>query len=71
MVPVEVKSGTNAHLKSLQLFERESECKVAVRFWSKPYSENVIALDNGVTYKLLNLPYYYAGNMERALQNAV
>lgn len=71
LVPVEVKSGTNAHLKSLQLFERESECKLAVRFWSKPYSENVIALDNGVTYKLLNLPYYYAGNMERALQNAV
>lgn len=67
LVPVEVKSGANAHLKSLQLFMRESECDTAVRFWAKPCSVDTVKTDNSRVYKLLNMPYYYAGNMERVL----
>ena len=36
LVPIEVKSGANAHLKSLQEFMLDSPCRFAIRFWNKP-----------------------------------
>ena len=70
LLPIEVKSGTNAHLKSLQSFMRNSLCKRAVRFWSKPYSVDAVKLDTGASYELHNVPYYYAGFLEEILKKA-
>jgi len=65
LLPIEVKSETNARLKSLQSFMRNSSCKRAVRFWSKPYSVDAVKLDTGASYELHNVPYYYAGFWRR------
>lgn len=66
LIPIEVKAGSNAHLKSLQTFMGASACNVAVRFWNKPLRKDIIALENK-EFTLLSLPYYYAGQLEKAL----
>ena len=68
IMPVEVKSGHNAHLKSLQLFMQQSPCSSAVRFWGQPKSEDKVELPSGKTFTLNNLPYYYAGMVEKIMQ---
>lgn len=67
LIPVEVKAGANAHLRSLQAFMKESPCSFAVRFWNKPKRQDTVLLDNGKEYTLYSLPYYYAGQLERIL----
>ena len=66
-VPIEVKSGHNAHLKSLNLFMMESQCQYAIRFWGQPATTDTINLPNGKQFKLLNLPYYYAGQVDKIM----
>ena len=68
IMPVEVKSGHNAHLKSLQLFMQQSPCTSAVRFWAQPKSKDKVELPSGKTFTLNNLPYYYAGMIEKVMQ---
>ena len=67
LIPIEVKSGSNAHLKSLQLFMQESSCTFAIRFWGKPFSIDEVNLASGKRYRLFNVPYYYAGHIEQLL----
>ena len=67
IMPVEVKSGHNAHLKSLQLFMQQSPCTSAVRFWGQPKSEDKVELPSGKIFTLNNLPYYYAGMIEKVM----
>ena len=67
IVPIEVKSGDNSKLKSLHLFMEESPNDVAVRFWNNPESKDTITLPSGKQYTLYNLPFYYAGSLETAL----
>lgn len=69
LIPIEVKSGANAHLKSLQAFMNASSCKFAVRFWSRPHSSDTIQREDGSTWQLHNLPYYYAGFLEKILES--
>ena len=69
IMPVEVKSGHNAHLKSLQLFMQQSPCTSAVLFWGKPKSVDKVELPSGKSFILHNLPYYYAGEMEEIIKN--
>ena len=73
LVPIEVKSGSNAHLRSLQTFMLESPCSFAIRFWhqslriddcfveEKDKEGTVVRVKS---YKLYSLPYYYAGYLE-------
>ena len=69
VIPVEVKSGHNAKLKSLHLFMEEAPHNVAVRVWSKPYSIDEITTQTGKKFNLINLPFYYVGRLEEILQN--
>lgn len=68
LLPIEVKSGLNTHLKSLQLFMSQSPCSVAARFWSNPYSVDEITIGNK-SFKLHNMPYYYSGYLEEFMAN--
>jgi len=68
VIPIEVKSGDNSKLKSLHLFMEESPNNIAVRFWNNPPSKDVITLPSGKQDTLYNLPFYYAGNIDRVLQ---
>lgn len=69
LYPVEVKSGTNAHLRSLQVFMDNSDADIAIRVWSNPYSVDEVHTPNGKTFSLVNLPFYLIGNIYAVLQN--
>lgn len=68
LYPIEVKSGTNAHLRSLQVFMDSSDVDVAIRIWSNPYSVDDVRTPNGKVFKLVNLPFYMIGNLYAVLQ---
>ena len=67
LIPIEVKVGSNAHLKSLQSFMRASTSTTAVRFWNKPLRKDTVALEDK-EFVLLSMPYYYAGQLDTALR---
>lgn len=68
LYPIEVKSGANAHLRSLQVFMDNSEVEAAIRIWSGPYSVDKVKTPNGKVFNLINLPFYLIGNLNRILE---
>ncbi len=67
LYPIEVKSGANAHLRSIQVFMDSSDNNVAIRVWSKPYSVDKVTTPNGKTFTLVNLPFYLIGRIKQLL----
>lgn len=61
IIPIEVKSGANAHLRSIQSFMDLSSGNTAVRVWNGKYSVDTIRTPKGKQFKLLNIPFYYVG----------
>jgi len=68
VIPIEVKSGHNAKLKSLHLFMDEAPHDIAVRVWSRPLSIDQVITQKGKKFKLINLPYYYISILEKLLE---
>ena len=71
LYPIEVKSGTNAHLRSLQVFMDSSAVNIAIRIWSKPYSIDKVKTIHGKEFTLINLPFYLIGNLRSVLDAVV
>ena len=70
IVPIAVKAGTNAHLRSLHSFVNCGGCAVAVRVWSGPFGVQEVetpAPDRN-PFRLINLPFYYVGQLDRVLE---
>lgn len=67
IIPIEVKSGHNSKLKSLHQFMEKSPGDLAVRFWGNPFSIDEITTPKGKQFRLLNVPYYYAGALNAIL----
>jgi uncharacterized protein len=67
IIPIEVKSGHNAKLKSLHIFMENTNHSIAVRIWSKPFTIDKIRTANGKEFTLYNFPFYYVGVMEKLL----
>ena len=67
VIPIEVKSGHNAKLKSLHMFMDEVPHDIAVRIWVQPYSVDELSTHSGKKFKLINLPFYYIGVLEKIL----
>jgi predicted AAA+ superfamily ATPase len=67
IVPIEVKSGHNAKLKSLQIFMENSPADIAVRVCSKVFSVDEITLPSGKKYKLYNVPFYYVEQLKNRI----
>lgn len=67
LYPIEVKSGTNAHLRSLQVFMDSSDVNIAIRIWSKTYSIDKVKTIHGKEFSLINLPFYLIGNLRSVL----
>lgn len=70
-IPIEVKSGHNARLRSLHQFMDATNHGLAIRFWSKPYSVDDVTTPNGKHFRLVNVPFYYAGQVEPILGKEV
>ena len=66
-IPVEVKSGHNAKLKSLHQYMDMAPHDVAIRVWSKPFSIDEVKTSNGKEFRLINLPFYYIGQLDKVL----
>lgn len=71
LIPVEVKSGHNSKLKSLHLFMDECPHNWAVRVWSQPFSIDKVKTQAGKEFNLINLPFYYVGVLEKALDKVM
>ncbi len=69
IIPIEVKSGNNARLKSLQQFMSLSDTDLAIRVWSKPFEINEIVNPiNSKIFRLVNLPFYMVGMINDILR---
>lgn len=71
IVPIEMKSGTNSHLRSIHSFVNLSEGDVtAVRVWSGELSvqQATTPAPHSKPYTLINVPFYYVGQIDRLLQ---
>ena len=72
IVPIEVKSGSNAHLRSVHTFVNNSELPItAIRVWSGRFSiqELTTPIPGNKHFRLINLPFYYVGQIDRVLEN--
>ena len=73
IIPIEVKAGTNSHLRSLHSYVNAASHHVtAVRFWSGELSIQDVttpAPDNR-PYRLINIPFYYIGQLQDILKQA-
>ena len=70
IIPIEVKAGTNSHLRSLHTFVNNSDGHVvAVRIWSGPLSIQDIETPapDKKPFRLINLPFYYVGQLDKVL----
>lgn len=72
IIPIEVKAGTNSHLRSLHSFVNNATHHVtAIRFWSGELlvqDANTPAPENK-PYRLINIPFYYIGQLQTILRN--
>ena len=59
VIPIEVKSGHNARMKSLHLFMEGTNHNIAVRVWSNPFSIDKVTTSGGKEFLLYNVPFYY------------
>lgn len=70
IIPIEIKAGTNAHLRSLHAFANSAERHVvAIRVWNGPFSIQDIATPSPESkpFRLINLPFYYVGQIDRVI----
>ena len=64
LVPVEVKSGKEGKLRSLHQYMEEAPHTLAVRLYAGGLSISSAKTPSGKIYRLLNLPYFLASQVE-------
>jgi predicted AAA+ superfamily ATPase len=69
LIPIEVKSGHNARLKSLHQFMDETPHDIAVRIWTGKYSIDEVKTQSHKTFRLINLPFYMISALPEILGN--
>lgn len=68
LLPIEVKSGTNAHLRSLHSYMAEAPHDIAIRIWSNPLSvDDVREPSSGKMFRLINVPFYYVCMLDKVI----
>lgn len=68
IIPIEVKSGTNAHLRSLHSFMSQPDAPtLAIRIWPGNFSVDNLVSPTGHAFRLINLPFYYVGVLDKVL----
>lgn len=67
IIPIEVKNGHNAHLKSLHQFMSETSHDLAVRIWSGSYGIDIVTTHEGKQFRLINLPFYMIAALPEVL----
>lgn len=64
--PIEVKSGANAHLRSLQSYMSiDGAPQTGIRIWPGPLTvDDVKNVISGTTFRLINVPFYLVGHID-------
>lgn len=73
IIPIEVKAGTNSHLRSIHSFVNNCESRVtSVRVWSGEFSVQDIATPKPYCkeFRLINVPFYYVGQIDKIIAEA-
>ncbi len=70
IIPIEVKSGHNAKLKSLHIFMESANHDIAIRVWSNPFSIDSVTTSAGKVFRLINMPFYFVGSLFEILDKA-
>ena len=68
IIPIEVKSGNNAKLRSLHQFMEKATHDIAIRIWANPFSVDEVKTPAGKFFRLFNVPYYYAGQIDKFIK---
>jgi predicted AAA+ superfamily ATPase len=73
IIPIEVKSGTNSHLRSLQSFmANDGAAMLGVRIWPGPFSvDDVNIIGTQSTYRLVNVPFYLVGQLDKIINGLI
>jgi hypothetical protein len=71
VLPIEVKSGHNAKLKSLHYYIDSAPHNIAVRVWSGKFSIDKVTTFSGKEFNLINLPFYYVCVLDKILERFV
>lgn len=78
IIPIEVKAGSSGSLKSLHYFIEEKQCTLGVRFNNELPSLHLESYklplpnfnqSNSKHFKLLSLPFYLVGQLQRLLES--
>jgi hypothetical protein len=69
VIPIEVKAGANSHLRSLQSYMKaKGASMLGVRVWPGNFSvDEVKVQDTASTYRLVNVPFYLVGQLDKIL----
>lgn len=73
IIPIEVKAGTNAHLRSLHAFVNNCDRRiVTIRIWSGRLSVQDITTPAPMKrpFRLINVPFYYTGQIDKIIAGA-
>lgn len=64
LIPIEVKSGSTGHMKSLQQYINESPHDFGIRVYSGKFQLNNLTTLSGKPFRLLNLPFYLINRID-------
>ena len=68
VVPIEVKAGSTGSLRSLHQFMQRSRHDMAVRLYAGAIDLQECATADGKKFRLLNLPYFLASQVDKYLE---
>ena len=66
---IEVKSGVNSKLRSLHQYMDRTPHDIAIRVWTERFSIDNVTTPNGKAFRLVNIPFYYVGQIDKILLN--
>ena len=71
IIPIEIKSGHNAHLKSLHQYMIKAQHRLAIRIWSGKFSVDTVNDASGKPFKLVNLPLYFMSAIPKIVEREI
>lgn len=73
IIPIEVKSGINSHLRSLQSFTGNvGATDIAIRIWGGKFSvDEVKNVINDSWFRLVNIPFYCIGQLDKIISQYI
>lgn len=71
IIPIEIKSGHNAHLKSLHQYMIKAQHRLAIRIWSGKFSVDTVNDASGKPFKLVNLPFYFMSAIPKIVEREI